>query len=80
MYEYIIYERLYSRANSGKLLERSNRKHPDWKHQTLAGSHPAQDRNALQRVIKTTRAALSPIYRASVIAVRGDFCTEPKGY
>ena len=46
--------------DSGQLLLRSNRKHPDSKRHKLVWFITAQDRKSLQRVIKTTGTSLVP--------------------
>ena len=60
-------------ADSGKLLQRSDRK----RHK-VAWCITTQDRKALQQVIKSFHNITGTIYRASVTSMKWNICTEPK--
>ena len=51
--------------------------HPAWKHHKLALFITAQDREALQQLIKAQNIT-DTIYSTSVTSVKWDVCTEPK--
>ncbi len=51
---------------------RSNRKHPNWKHDKLAWF--------VHGPLEPPRASFVPIYRALVTWVRWSACIEPEGY